>query len=45
MFTTLKYLSIVGGITFVGGNKMLAAIAARRESGYVYILDSTFCLS
>ena len=35
MFTTLKYLCVVGGITFVGGNNMLSAIAARRESGYV----------
>lgn len=35
MFTTLKLLGVVGGATFIGGNKMLAAIAAKRGNKYV----------
>ena len=30
MFTTLKILAVIGGLTFLGGNSLLSNIAARR---------------
>ena len=30
MFTTLKLLALIGGLTFLGGNSLLSNIAARR---------------
>ncbi|XP_068707111.1 dolichyl-diphosphooligosaccharide--protein glycosyltransferase subunit 2-like [Montipora foliosa] len=30
MFTTLKILAVIGGLTFLGGNSLLSSIAARR---------------
>lgn len=30
MFQTLKYLAIIGGITFLAGNRMLAQKAVKR---------------
>ena len=30
MFETLKLLAVVGGLTFLGGNKMLADMAATK---------------
>ena len=33
MFTTLKILAVIGGLTFLGGNSLLSNIAARRWAG------------
>ncbi|XP_025932585.1 dolichyl-diphosphooligosaccharide--protein glycosyltransferase subunit 2, partial [Apteryx rowi] len=33
MFQTLKYLAILGGVTFLAGNRMLAQKAVKRENG------------
>ena len=33
MFTTLKILALIGGLTFLGGNSLLSNIAARRWAG------------
>ena len=33
MFTTLKILAAIGGLTFLGGNSLLSNIAARRWAG------------
>jgi len=30
MFQTLKYLAIIGGVTFLAGNRMLAQKAVKR---------------
>lgn len=30
MFQTLKYLTIIGGVTFLAGNRMLAQKAVKR---------------
>jgi len=32
MFTTLKYLALIGAVTFICGNRMLAAMADRRKT-------------
>lgn len=43
MFSTLKILALIGGLTFLGGNSLLSSIAARRSAGYKTIIkDSSF---
>ncbi|VDO87480.1 unnamed protein product [Haemonchus placei] len=32
MFETLKYLAVVGGLTYIAGNRVLRAIARKRKS-------------
>uniref|UniRef100_A0A672YVT2 Dolichyl-diphosphooligosaccharide--protein glycosyltransferase subunit 2 n=1 Tax=Sphaeramia orbicularis TaxID=375764 RepID=A0A672YVT2_9TELE len=45
MFQTLKYLALVGGVTFLAGNRMLAQKAVKRyESFYFQDLFSGFTL-
>ncbi|XP_015757328.1 PREDICTED: dolichyl-diphosphooligosaccharide--protein glycosyltransferase subunit 2-like, partial [Acropora digitifera] len=38
MFSTLKILALIGGLTFLGGNSLLSSIAARRSAGYKTII-------
>lgn len=45
MFSTLKILALIGGLTFLGGNSLLSSIAARRSAGYKTIInDSLFII-
>lgn len=41
MFSTLKILALIGGLTFLGGNSLLSSIAARRSAGYKTIIKDS----
>ena len=45
MFTTLKILAVIGGLTFLGGNSLLSNIAARRWAGDEFLFQASRTVS
>uniref|UniRef100_A0A671R0W4 Dolichyl-diphosphooligosaccharide--protein glycosyltransferase subunit 2 n=1 Tax=Sinocyclocheilus anshuiensis TaxID=1608454 RepID=A0A671R0W4_9TELE len=43
MFQTMKYLAIIGSLTFLAGNRMLAQKAVKRMSDYMRHFSKLYC--